>query len=224
MGNYSWRNWTAVQTNLFSAGNLGWNIHSFYAYKQHNVYSPMLTVAHSPMNPLHPKYNDCVSIVCRHSSGCWTNRGEHDGCDRYTSNLQGERGEGERKKVLTSLPGMNLVYNFSFHSIYTNSFRQERKEHWINQVQGRWDTQCGINFTTPLLLPHQASSGQEPFPERLPHNFCLGPIIRLELEVSELIWNYFSKVFLRLHVYVVWLGWDWWRSWEEPTKPVCQCL
>lgn len=89
----------------------------------------MLTVAHSSMNPLHPTYNDCVSIICRHSSGCWTNRGEHGGCVCYTSNLQGEHGEGEPKKVFASLPGMNLVYNLALILIYTNSFRQERKEH-----------------------------------------------------------------------------------------------
>lgn len=128
---------------------------------------------------------------------------------------------GSPKKVFASLPGMNLVCNLGFYSVYTNGFRQEREEHWGNQVQGGWDPRCGINLTSPLPLPHQASGGQEPCSEQLLHSFDWGLIVRLGPEVSGLIWNYFSVVFLRLYVYV---GWDWWRSWEEPTKPVCLCL
>lgn len=63
---------------------------------------------HESTSPTNPLQDDCVSIICRHSGGCRTNRGEHGGCGRYTSDLQGEHGEGEPKEVFASLPGMTL--------------------------------------------------------------------------------------------------------------------
>lgn len=149
----------------------------------------MSTVAHSFMNSLHPKNNDCVSIICRHSLYWvldkqrwiqWT-RSLYQQTQIPRMNMARESPKG----VFASLPGINLVYNLSFNSVYPNSFKREEGT-WEKSSPGRWDTRCGINLTTLLLLPHQASSMQESFPERLLHYFYLEPIIRLELEVSRL--------------------------------------
>lgn len=95
--------WTEVNCCSNTFIFRGKHIHSVCTCEQNNVHSPMLTVNHLSMNPLLPKKDDCVSIPCRHSSGCWTNRGEHGGGGRYTSNVQCERCEGEPQKGICFL-------------------------------------------------------------------------------------------------------------------------
>lgn len=118
----------------------------------------------------------------------------HDPWHQQTQILSVDLARENPKWVFTSSPGLHLVYNLTFNSSHTNSFRRERKKHWRNQVHQWGGHLVWQSFLLPL--PYQTFRMQALLSLWPPQTFFhLEPKFRLELRDRELIWNCLQSFF-----------------------------